>query len=66
MEKFVALFASGVALGAVSAVALGFLVLYKATGVVNFATGDLVMLGAYLAVLGDRHDGAAHHSWLSS
>lgn len=50
MEKFVALFASGIAIGAISAVvALGFLVLYKATGVVNFATGDLVTLGAYLA-----------------
>lgn len=50
MEKFVALLASGIALGGVSAiVALGFLVLYKATGVVNFATGDIVTLGAYLA-----------------
>lgn len=50
MEKFVALLASGIAIGGVSAiVALGFLVLYKATGVVNFATGDIVTLGAYLA-----------------
>lgn len=50
MEKFVALLASGVAIGGVSAiVALGFLVLYKATGVVNFASGDIVTLGAYLA-----------------
>jgi len=50
MEKFVALLASGVAIGAVAAiVALGFLVLYKATGVVNFATGDIVTLGAYFA-----------------
>ena len=51
MDKFVALTASGVAYGAVLAVvALGFLVLYKATGVVNFAHGDLVTLGAYLAI----------------
>jgi len=51
MEKFVALTASGIAYGAVLAVvALGFLVLYKATGVVNFAHGDLVTLGAYLAI----------------
>jgi branched-chain amino acid transport system permease protein len=50
MEKFVALTFSGVATGAVLAiVALGFLVLYKATGVINFAHGDLVTLGAYLA-----------------
>lgn len=51
MEKFVALTASGVAYGAVLAlVALGFIVLYKATGIINFAHGDLVGLGAYLAV----------------
>ena len=50
MEKFVALLFSGVAYGAVLAiVSLGFLVLYKATGVINFAHGDLVTLGAYLA-----------------
>lgn len=51
MEKFVALAASGVAYGAVLAlVALGFIVLHKATGIINFAHGDLVGLGAYLAV----------------
>lgn len=51
MDRFVALTASGVAYGAVLAVvALGFLVLYKATGVVNFAHGDLITLGAYTAV----------------
>jgi len=43
--------ASGIAYGAVLAlVALGFIVLYKATGIINFAHGDLVALGAYLAV----------------
>lgn len=51
MDKFIALTASGVAYGAVLAVvALGFLVLYKATGVVNFAHGDLITLSAYLGV----------------
>lgn len=51
MDKFVALTASGIAYGAILAlVALGFVVLYKATGVVNFAHGDLVTLGAYVAV----------------
>jgi branched-chain amino acid transport system permease protein len=51
MAQFVALFASGISEGAViSLVALGFLVLYKATGIVNFAQGDLVTLGAYLAL----------------
>ena len=51
MAKFVALLASGIAFGAIMAlVAAGFLVLFKATGVVNFAHGSLVTLGAYLGV----------------
>jgi len=51
MEKFIALTASGIALGSVLAlVALGFVVLYKATGVINFAHGDLVTLAAYLGI----------------
>lgn len=45
-----ALTASGIAMGAaIAVVALGFLVLYKATGVINFAHGDLITLGSYLA-----------------
>lgn len=51
VANFVALFASGIALGAIVAlVASGFLVLYKATGVVNFAHGDLMTAGAFVAV----------------
>ncbi len=50
MAKFVALLASGVAYGAIlMLVALGFVVLFKATGIVNFAQGDLVTLGAFVA-----------------
>jgi branched-chain amino acid transport system permease protein len=50
MAKFIALFGSGVAYGAIlTLVSLGFVVLYKATGIVNFAHGDLVTLGAYVA-----------------
>lgn len=51
MERFVALLASGLAEAAiVSLAALGFLLIYKATGVVNFAQGDMITLGAYLAI----------------
>lgn len=51
MSTFLALLASGIALGAIFALgALGFVVLYKATGVINFAQGDLTTLGAYTAV----------------
>jgi branched-chain amino acid transport system permease protein len=53
MARFVALFASGISFGAIVAlVAAGFLVLYKATGVVNFAHGDLMTAGAFVAVWG--------------
>ena len=41
----------GLAMGAVYAlVALGFTLIWNAVGIVNFAQGDVVMLGAYLAV----------------
>jgi branched-chain amino acid transport system permease protein len=43
--------ASGVSEGAIVALAaLGFLVTYKATGVVNFAQGSLITLGAYIGI----------------
>jgi branched-chain amino acid transport system permease protein len=51
LDKFIALFASGITIGAIMAiVALGFLVLYKATGIVNFAHGELVTLGSYFGL----------------
>jgi branched-chain amino acid transport system permease protein len=49
VTKFLQLVSQGVALGAVYAlVALGFVVIYRATGVINFAQGGLVLLGAFL------------------
>lgn len=51
MERFVLLTVSGLADGAVYAlIALGFVLVYKATGVINFAQGDLVTLGAYVTL----------------
>jgi branched-chain amino acid transport system permease protein len=42
---------NGLALGSIYAlVALGFVLVYTATGVVNFATGEFVMLGTFLGV----------------
>ena len=50
MTKFLQLLFQGFALGAQYAlVALGFVVIYKATRVINFAQGGLVVLGAYFA-----------------
>lgn len=59
MTKFVELLISGVSLGFVyGLIALGFVVLFKATGVVNFAHGAVLLLGGYtIAVLHDHHVG---------
>jgi len=47
------LLVAGVSLGCVYAlVALGFVLIYKATETVNFAQGDLMMLGAFFALTG--------------
>jgi branched-chain amino acid transport system permease protein len=49
VTKFLQLVASGAALGAVYAlVGLGFVVIYRATGVINFAQAGMVVLGAFL------------------
>ena len=49
MDEFIQLCFNGLALGARYAlVALGFVIIYRATGVINFAQGALVALGAYL------------------
>jgi len=53
MARFVSLLGSGFAEAAlITLAALGFLLTYRATGVVNFAQGDLITLGAYLALWG--------------
>ena len=59
MTKFVELLISGVSLGFVyGLIALGFVVLFKATGVVNIAHGAVLLLGGYtIAVLHDHHVG---------
>ena len=49
MSQFVQLTAYGLANGAVLALAaLGFVLIYKASGVINFAQGELLLVGAYL------------------
>ena len=46
---FLQLVISGLVIGSIySAVALGFVIIYKATRVVNFAQGELLMVGAYV------------------
>ena len=55
MTHFFDLLMNGVSLGCIDAlIALGFVVVFKATRVVNFAYGSLLLLGAY--VVGRYHD----------
>jgi branched-chain amino acid transport system permease protein len=49
MSQFLQLLFEGTSLGATYAlVALGFVVIYRASGVINFAQGAMLLLGAYL------------------
>jgi branched-chain amino acid transport system permease protein len=49
--QFVALLGAGVAKGAIVALAaLGFIVIMKATGIANFAQGDLITVGGFLGL----------------
>ncbi|NOK59408.1 MAG: branched-chain amino acid ABC transporter permease [Chloroflexi bacterium AL-W] len=49
MDTFIQLTLSGVADGAIlSLVALGFVLIYKSSDVINFAQGELLMIGSYL------------------
>ena len=51
METFLQLFANGMGKGAAYALlALGFVIIYKSTEVVNFAHGSLALLAGYVAV----------------
>jgi len=50
MGFFADLFVNGLMIGSMYAlIALGFVLIYKATSVVNFAQGELVMFGGYIA-----------------
>ena len=51
MQFFLSLLISGLVFGSIYAlVALGFVLIYKATGIINFAQGEMVMFGAYLCI----------------
>ena len=51
MDFFLQLVVAGVVIGSIYAiVALGFTLIYKSTGVVNFAQGELLLVGAYVCL----------------
>ncbi len=53
MAFFADLFVNGLLIGSMYAlVALGFVLIYKSTSVINFAQGELVMFGGYIAAAG--------------
>ena len=48
MEKLIETLFNGISMGAIYAlIALGFVLVYKATDILNFANGELVMFGAF-------------------
>lgn len=50
VQIYISLFVNGLALGCIyGLIALGFVLIYKATEMVNFAQGDLMMVGAFIA-----------------
>ena len=50
MQYFMQLLISGLAIGAIyGLIAMGFAVIYKSTGLVNFAQGEMTMITAYIA-----------------
>src|SRR5260370_17724626 len=52
LATFLQLTLNGLAVGCIyGLVALGFVLIYKATELVNFAQGDLLMLGAFVAYM---------------
>ena len=58
MTQFIELLVSGLSLGFVYAlIALGFVVIFKATRVVNFAHGSIVLFGAYVVARAGEHMG---------
>ena len=51
MDIFLQLIASGITVGGIYAlIALGFVLIYKATSIINFATGEFMMVGAYFCL----------------
>jgi branched-chain amino acid transport system permease protein len=53
MTDFIQLLASGIATGTIYALAaLGFTLLWQASGTINFATGEFVMVSAFLMLIG--------------
>lgn len=57
-SDFVSYLSAAVSEGSITALAaLGFLLTYKATGVISFAQGAFISLGAYLAYWGSREHG---------
>jgi branched-chain amino acid transport system permease protein len=53
MAYFIQFVFAGLALGCIYAlVALGFTIIFKASGVINFAQGELLLVGAFLASVG--------------
>ena len=64
MQYLIQLLISGLAIGAIyGLIAMGFAVIYKSTGLVNFAQGEMTMITAYRAFGNGVDGGSTGRSW---
>jgi hypothetical protein len=60
MEYFVQQLINGITLGAIyGLIAIGYTMVYGIIGMINFAHGDIFMIGAFIALIAFRADGLA-------
>ena len=63
MTLFLSYLINGISLGSVYAIiALGYTMVYGIAKMLNFAHGDVIMVGAYVALLRDAVSGAVRRS----
>ena len=65
MEYFLQQLINGLTLGAIyGLIAIGYTMVYGIIGMINFAHGDIYMIGAFIAVIGFIVLGAAGITWV--
>ena len=64
MTQFLSYLCNGISLGSVYAIiALGYTMVYGIAKMLNFAHGDVIMIGAYICLLRHAVSGASRDVW---
>ena len=65
MEYFIQQLVNGVTLGSIyGLIAIGYTMVYGIIGMINFAHGDIFMIGAFIAIISFLIFGPQHLLWL--